>query len=150
MGIMQKGKPEETVLSKDEISKFKQFYDKLDNDILVASQKMNGFAEKTKAYSEIDEWMLAQSATKAKVVEQMVELGKDVYVNVECPKNDKLNLEIGLGLWVDFTFEEVKKFIPKVQDLCDLKIKNCKWDINRINEFKGQFDSHVQEINAAL
>lgn len=115
----QQAQKKEPVLDKGQISKFTAFYAKLDSDLAAAQRKIEGFLEKKQAYDEIDDWMFAQSATKEKKIEQKVEIERDLWVNVECPKTNTLNLDIGLGLWLECSFDEAKKFIPKAQELYD-------------------------------
>ena len=136
--------------NREQIQKYQFFYDKLNDDLYKAEQKAEDLTERRNAYDEIDDWMWINQNSKEKKFQKLTEIGDDVFVKVETERTPVLNLDIGLGVYLECNFEEARKIIPKAKSLMETKIKNCSWDIDRIKSIQNQWQSNIKAINSLM
>ena len=138
------------VFNREQIQKYQFFYDKLNDDLYKAEQKAEDLIERRNAYDEIDDWMWINQNSKEKKFQKLTEIGDDVFVKVETERTPVLNLDIGLGVYLECNFEEARKIIPKAKSLMETKIKNCSWDIDRIKSIQNQWQDNIKAINSLM
>ena len=139
-----------TVFNREQIDKYQFFYDKLKDDLYKAEQKVQDLKERHSAYDEIEDWMWITQNSKEKKFQKLTEIGEDVFVKVEADKGSKINLDIGLGVFLECSFDEARKIIPNAKSVIDTKIKNCKWDTDRIKSIQNQWQANIRAINSLM
>lgn len=61
-----------------------------------------------------------------------------------------VNLEVGIDLVVQFTPEEAKEFIPKLQQLIQEKLEKAEKEAEYVHSLRDKFEENYEKLNLAI
>ena len=133
--------------------KYLSFSDKIERDLKKKLELLQELMNKDQSYEELKQWIelnpcsdqaqdpkKPSSKPKRTKGERLVELEKDVFIQAEYNITGYVNLELGLNLFVELTYEEALKQIPQLKELNLFKMQNLAREIDEIQQIKAKFE----------